>query len=414
MSKKEEFAFVVDKENKKLKPTKVSKAWYLIRKNKAKLISEYPMVIKLNRVISKGNINKDDVYCGIDDGSKNVGLALVQKCKNHNKVLFKGTIYLRNNVSNKMSSRRDYRKRRRSEKRYRPRRQNNRKSLKKKGRIPPSIKQKKESIIRVLKRINKYIDIDKIFLEDVKMNIRKLTENKNIYNYTKSNRLDANLRQATLYRDNFTCQLCYKKDIKFEAHHIKPRRMRGADSIYNLITLCYSCHSEVTNNEVKYMDELFSKINGKNLYLNDAMHVMQGKKWLQRKLSEFSDLKLTSGGDTANKRIHYNIKKSHSNDAVCIANLLPISNLNIKEFYIKPLRKKNKFKIKELNGFKGRDLIKYSKKNGEDIIAFISSLRIRKTGQKVCSFTDFKGKTYFNYSFKNVKLLDRPKGILFY
>ena len=38
--------------------------------------------------------------------------------------------------------------------------------------------------------------------------------------YQKSNRLDENLRIATLMRDDYTCQECGKMNCILEAHHI--------------------------------------------------------------------------------------------------------------------------------------------------------------------------------------------------
>ena len=84
--------FVVDVDGKPLTPTKEVKAWYMLRKGKAELKSKYPMTIQLNRVIPEEEICKEEIRCGIDDGGLHVGIALMQKCKTKNKVLFKGTI----------------------------------------------------------------------------------------------------------------------------------------------------------------------------------------------------------------------------------------------------------------------------------------------------------------------------------
>ena len=83
------YAFVLDANGKQLAPTKEQKAWYLIRKKRATLVSKYPMVIQLNKEIPDDEICKDEIRCGIDDGGLHVGVALVQKCQTKNKVLFK-------------------------------------------------------------------------------------------------------------------------------------------------------------------------------------------------------------------------------------------------------------------------------------------------------------------------------------
>lgn len=72
--------------------------------------------------------------------------------------------------------------------------------------------------------------------------------------------------------------------------------------------------------------------------LNYAQHAMIGKNWLRKQLSTLGPLTLTTGGDTANKRIDWNIEKSHSNDAICITDLKPY-NSDIKEWTIKPMRR---------------------------------------------------------------------------
>ena len=86
------YAFVLDANNKQLTPTKEQKAWFLIRKKRATLVSKYPMVIQLKKKIPDKEICKDEVRCGIDDGGLHVGVALVQKCQTRNKVVFKGVI----------------------------------------------------------------------------------------------------------------------------------------------------------------------------------------------------------------------------------------------------------------------------------------------------------------------------------
>ena len=113
------YVFVLDVNGKQLAPTKENKAWFLVRKKRATLVSKYPMVIQLNREIPDEEICKDEVRCGIDDGGKHVGIALVQKCQTKNKVLFKGTIEQRDDVKHLMDVRRGYRRYHRYHKRYR-------------------------------------------------------------------------------------------------------------------------------------------------------------------------------------------------------------------------------------------------------------------------------------------------------
>ena len=374
MDNKIEYCFVVDINNKPLAPTKVNRGWYLIRKEKAKLKSKFPMVIQLVREINNNDINTD-IVCGIDDGSLHVGIALVQKCKTKNKLVFKGTIEQRQDVKKLMDLRREYRKYHRYHKRYRKARFNNRASSKRKGRLAPSIKQKKDSILRVLYQLNKWINIQEYHLEDVAIDIRAMTDNYKPYGwqYQKSNRLDENLRKAAILRDNCTCQECGRKNCKLEVHHIRARRYGGADTIGNLITLCEKCHQKIEGREKEFEERYFNKIKSKPKRFDYATHVMQGKNFLREEISKLGILNLTIGGDTANKRIEWDIEKSHSNDAVCVINLYP-DTCNIKEWTIKPMRRQSKTKTDNVLGVKHRDLVSYIYKNGERHTGYVTAL----------------------------------------
>ncbi len=402
-----EYCFVFDSKGKKLNPTKVNKGWYLIRKKRAVLVDKYPMVIQLTKEVKDEEDDESQFVVGIDDGSKHVGIGIVQKCKTKNKSVFKGTIELRQDVSHLMIVRAGYRSYRRYHKGYRPKRFDNRASSRRKNRIAPSIKQKKDSILRVLNRLKKYININEIHLEDVAIDIRALQEGKKLYKwqYQKSNRLDENLRKAAILRDNNTCQMCYKTNCKIEVHHIIPKRLKGDNSIYNLISLCEDCHEKVTGDELKYKENFQIKINGKQLSFHIAQHVMQGKNYLREGLKKIAPLKLTNGGDTANKRIELDIKKSHANDALVITELnIEKEQCNIKDWKIKPQRKKAKSKIDKLEGFKHRDLVKYTKRNGDAYIGYITAMY----PQRNCvNITTLDGKSLKRYGIKRLKLLWR-------
>lgn len=372
MDNKVEYCFVVDINNRPLAPTKVNRGWYLIRKGKARLINKYPMVIQLLREV---NDNTTEIVCGIDDGSSHVGIALVQKCKTRNKVVFKGTIEQRQDVKKLMESRYGYRRYHRYHKRYRKARFNNRASSKRKDRLAPSIKQKKDAILRVLYHLNKWINIQEYHLEDVAIDIRAMTDDYKPYRwqYQKSNRLDENLRKAVILRDGCRCQECGKSNCKLETHHIKARRYGGADTIGNLITLCENCHQKTEGREEEFEERYFKKIKSKLKRFDYAMHVMQGKTYLREKISELGMLHLTTGGDTANKRIEWDIEKSHSNDAVCITDLYS-DTCNVKEWIIKPMRRQSKAKTDNVLGIRHRDLVSYTYRNGETYTGYVTAL----------------------------------------
>ena len=66
----------------------------------------------------------------------------------------------------------------------------------------------------------------------------------------------------------------------------KPRRLNGSNTLGNLITLCEKCHQKTEGKEELYMEKYFSFIKSSDdKNLNDAQHVMIGKKWLREQLS---------------------------------------------------------------------------------------------------------------------------------
>ena len=116
-----------------LMPTTPKKARKLLKENKAKIISYEPFIIQL--LYATGE-TKQPVSIGIDLGAKHVGVAITTE----DKVLAKGEIELRDDVSSLLETRKIYRRSRRGRKtRYREPRFLNRTKSKKKGWLPPSI-----------------------------------------------------------------------------------------------------------------------------------------------------------------------------------------------------------------------------------------------------------------------------------
>ena len=213
-------------------------------------------------------------------------------------------------------------------------------------------------------------------MEDVSIDIRALTDGYKSYSwqYQKSNRLDENIRKAVILRDECKCMECGKSNCRLEVHHIRPRRLNGSNTLSNLITLCEKCHQKTEGSEELFMDKYFSLLKSSdNKNLNYAQHVMIGKKWLREQLSNLGLLYLTNGGDTANKRIDWNIEKSHSNDAICITDLQP-DTCDVKEWTIKPMRRQSKAKTDNVLGIKHRDLVEYTFKNGETHKGYVTAL----------------------------------------
>lgn len=124
--------FTINFHGEKLMPCKPSKARKLLRDNKAKIVSYKPFTIQL---LYGSSGYKQDINLGIDLGAKHIGVAMTTE----DKVLAKGEIELRDDVSSLLETRKIYRRSRRGRKtRYREPRFLNRTKSKKKGWLPPS------------------------------------------------------------------------------------------------------------------------------------------------------------------------------------------------------------------------------------------------------------------------------------
>lgn len=157
--------FVIDSLGKPCLPCHPARSRKLLRAGKARVIQVVPFTIQLNYKI-KNPVG--GFIAGVDDGSKKVGVAIVND--KTNEVVFKGQIELRQDVKRLMEQRRNYRRARRSRNlRYRQPRFDNRISSK----LAPSIRQKKDSILRFLSDMMKRINICQVIVEEVKFNHAK-------------------------------------------------------------------------------------------------------------------------------------------------------------------------------------------------------------------------------------------------
>lgn len=379
MKDNQKHAYVQDNRGIPLSPTKEEKAWYMVRHGKATLLGVNPTVIQLNR--EQDNTDTSSLSIGIDPGDT-TGIAIVQECKNdyNNKVIFKANINHRNDIKKKMEQRRSYRRFHRYNKRHRKARFNNRSNSKRTDRVAPSIRNRKDEILRVVTFLLKYVRIDNICCEDVAFDIRALTEGYKPFNwqYSQSNRLDENIRKAVIMRDNCCCQLCGASNTVLEVHHITPKRQNGEDTVKNLITLCSRCHSSVTGNEDAYKSLFYSKTNGKHIGLRYAQHTMIGKKYLYEKLGQLVDtpVQLCTGCDTANRRIDWGIEKSHTNDAVCITGIrCLVENTRGYNYEIKPQRKKSQAVYSDDKlSIKHRDIVWYHPRGKQRVKCYVTAI----------------------------------------
>ena len=284
------------------------KIGYLLRHGKAHVVSRVPFVVQLDY---DSTTYTQDVSLGIDAGSKHIGVSASSE-KNE---MLAAQVELRNDIVKLLSTRRELRRTRRNRKtRYRKARFDNRK--KKDGWLAPSVEQKIESHLKVIRLVHKLLPITKTTIEVAQLDTQKI-KNPDINgdDYQQGEQMGFwNVREYVLARDGHKCVHCKgkSKDPVLNVHHLESRKTCG-NSPSNLVTLCETCHKAYHRGEFDLKIKRGSS-------LRDAA-VMNIMRWAvyERAKAEFGNVHLTYGYITKHTRIENCINKTHAADAFCIA-----------------------------------------------------------------------------------------------
>ena len=402
--------YVLNEQGKPLMPCKEAKARKLLKQHKAKIVKYEPFTIQL---LFDCENQTQEVNLGIDAGSKHIGVSATTE----KQVLYEADVELRNDIVDKLSSRRAARRTRRNRLRYRPVRFNNRVHSKHKGWLAPSVEQKINSHIQVIKRLYAILPITKLIVETAQFDIQKIN-NPEISGkeYQQGEQLGFwNVRAYVLFRDHHECQCCHgkSKDNVLNVHHIESRKT-GGNAPNNLITLCETCHKAYHKGEV----ELKLK-RGKN-YRGAAFMGIMRKTLFSRLHALYPNVCETYGYITKNTRIENKLPKEHYIDARCISGNPKAKSLDY-YIYQKCVRRqnrqihKNNFlkggynKNHQLNGevcgFKLFDTVKYHK-----IKYFVFGKR--KSGRFDIRNLDGEKVNNGSISYKKLKLIQKNNNLL--
>lgn len=334
--------YVINKQGQALMPTeRFGKVRRLLKNSLAHVVCRIPFTIQLDYDTTDYT---QPVSLGVDAGSKHIGISATTS----EKELYAADVELRNDIVDKLSTRRELRRTRRSRLRYRKARFNNRASSKRKGWLAPSVENKIQTHLTVVEKIHKFLPITNIVVETASFDIQKIN-NPSISGsgYQQGEQLDFfNVREYVLFRDNHTCQHCKgkSKDKVLNVHHIESRKT-GGDSPNNLITLCETCHKAYHRGDF----ELNVK-RGKSFRDSAFMGIMRWS-FYDRLKNIYPDVSMTFGYITKNARITNNLPKDHYVDARCISGN-PVAKPLGYYFYQKKVRCQNR-QIHKVNFLKG-------------------------------------------------------------
>ena len=284
------------------------------------------------------------ITLGIDAGSKHIGVSATTT----EKELYAADVELRNDIVDKLSTRREQRRTRRSRLRHRKPRFDNRVSSKNKGWLAPSIENKIHTHMSVVKNVCKILPVSNIVVETASFDMQKI-KHLDIQGeeYQQGEQFGFwNVREYVLWRDGHVCQHCHgkSKDPVLNVHHLESRKT-GGDAPNNLITLCETCHKAYHRGKF----ELKIK-RGKPLRDAAFMGIMRWA-FYNRLKKEHPNVSMTFGYITKNTRITNNLPKEHYVDARCISGHPKAKPMGY-YFYQKKVRCQNR-QIHKANFLKG-------------------------------------------------------------
>ncbi len=370
------------------------------------------------------------ITLGIDDGGKTVGYAVYDSPN----VLEAGEIDVQNTIKSRMETRRGLRRTRRSKVGSRKKRFDNRKSgispclhcgknskqqkdfctpcgrllspLKKSlirenpsfYALPaPSIKAKKDCVLRVAKKLKDKYGIERVVVELAKFDFQKL-RNPEISkeDYQQGMGYGSHtIKQALSSLYGYKCVYCGEEDGKLQVEHIKPRGQGGTDRWENLCLSCPDCNKKKGNRTPRQAGmKLHIKIKSLQSFIY-AAHVQAGKTYLKQELRKIfgrDNVRGTTGSWTSYYRKMYEIEKTHANDAIVLASMsfstekAEIDTSQTKYYKVRPLTSKPKQKhratIYRLGQKLNRQFVKINKKIRKKVVVN-DFIRDRITRQKL-------------------------------
>lgn len=359
--------YVLNINGQPLMPTnRHGKVKHLLRQGKAKVIKRCPFTIKL---LYETTSYTQDLTLGVDTGSGTFATAV---SRDNGDIVYLSEVILRNDITDKMTRRKEYRRNRRNRKtRYRKARWLNRKNSKRSDRFSPTMVSKFHSHFKEIEYIKSILPITELIIEAGQFDTH-LMKNPSLINpkikhwgYQKGTNYGfENTKAMILNRDNYTCQYCKgkHKDSKLEVHHIVYRSHGGSNEENNLITLCHTCHQNVHRGIIDL--KLKGKIKGTLKYATQMNSIRI------QLLKKYPEAIETFGYITKTNRLALDVDKEHYYDACVIAtagksfnitcNLIKkrcVANGDFRQTRGK--RSEQKLPTRKILGFRRFDKVKY-------------------------------------------------------
>jgi 5-methylcytosine-specific restriction endonuclease McrA len=307
--------FVLSQSGKPLMPTTPRRARVWLSAKRARVVRREPFTIQLR---FETTTYTQPVTVGVDTGSKSVGIAATT----NGEVVLQAEVQLRDDITEKMTQRRMYRRHRRSRKtRYRPPRCDNRRRMR--GWLPPSVRSKAEATVKAVRFLASFLPGGPVHVEVGSFDTQKMQDPEITGEEYQQGELHGYLlREYLLNKWQRKCAYCSVTNVPLEIEHILPRSRGGSNRASNLALACHACNQRKGQQTAAEFG--FPQVHASaRVPLRDAAQVSALKTRVLHDLQVLfgeSQVSITYGYETNYKRIQVlNLSKSHANDAVAIA-----------------------------------------------------------------------------------------------
>lgn len=391
---------VINKDGKPLMPCSPRKARLLLKSGKAKVVKSHTGYFTIQLLYGSSGY-RQNVTVGIDTGSAVVPISAISG----KKVLYAKEKILRKDVKFQLQDRALYRRGRRSRLPYRKKRFMNRVKAKctvcgtnnvpkswkyvkrknggkskkkvsngrqsvcricqgKKGQhkgvniLPPSVKNKAESIINDIDKLSRSLPITDIVIEIASFDTQKMADaTTQGVEYQQGTLFGEEVKSYLLALTKHKCIYCggLTNDNILEVDHLYPVSKGGSNKIDNLVIACNTCNNAKGSKELKQWQNMLSEDNeidarrikaiqalqkkgGKHKAFQYSALTQSYKNYLLSELAKKYTISITFGYETKYNRKQLKLEKTQLNDALVIAsggNEFDMPNIYIKEKQIK-------------------------------------------------------------------------------
>lgn len=406
--------FVLDKRQKPLMPCSEKRASLLLRKGRARVHKLMPFTIRLvDRTVEQSSLQP--VELKLDPGYNGTGMAIVRVVEKeveqesqestpsgkHIVVISLFELFHRGQtIRDRLTARRNFRRRRRGNLRYRAPRFLNR--TKPAGWLAPSLQHRVDTTLSQVERLRKLVPITGIAVETAKFDTQAL-QNPEISGaeYQQGELAGFQVREYLLEKWNRCCAYCGAKNTPLNIDHIVAKARGGSDRVSNLTLACIPCNQAKGAQDVRDFlknspTQLAKLLSQAKRSLASAASMNATRNALLRGLAQTGlVVEAATGAQTKFNRSRLGVPKTHATDAACVGNIEILEGWKVLTLQLKSTGRGSYCRTrldrfgfprgrltrqKRIHGFATGDMVKAKVPTGKKMGVYTGRVAVRKTG----------------------------------